>query len=115
ASDSSFDVIFIDEEFVDLEREQRFAELREAWAKKTDEFGNKTYEDAWDNMTPEEIDYYKKKNLETSPADRYQDKKHHWYFHKSSWYMSRANGYDGYGCNNHIGIPECRLSWTPLN
>ena len=38
ASDSSFDVIFIDEEFVDLEREQRFAELREAWAKKTVEF-----------------------------------------------------------------------------
>ena len=33
---------------------------------------------------------------------------YHWYFHDSCWYTRRANGYDEYGCNNCVCIPECR-------
>ena len=46
--------------------------------------------------------------IKGSPEDRYQDKKKVWYFHESSWYMRRHNGYDGHGCNNGECIPECR-------
>lgn len=92
---------------VDIAIEAKFAELRETRAKKTDGFGNKTYEDIWDNMTQEEIDYYKKKRLQVSPEERYQEKKKHWYFHESSWYMRGLNAYDGYGCNQFTGcIPD---------
>ena len=68
----------------DEEIESRFAKLREARAKATDASGNKTYEDVWDNTSQEKLEYYKKKNLRRSPEERYQDKKRHWYFHKSS-------------------------------
>ncbi len=95
-------------EETDYEIEARFAKLREARAKKTDAFGDKTYEDVWDEITQEELDYYKRKNLETSPEERYQGLKKEWYFHDSSWYMRHDNGYDGYGCNNGVCIPECR-------
>jgi hypothetical protein len=38
----------------------------------------------------------------------YQENKKQWYFHDSSWYMRRANGYDGKGCNDYTGcLPEC--------
>jgi hypothetical protein len=48
-------------------------------------------------------------HLEVPPEQRYQDKKKHWYFHESSWYMREANGYDGQGCNQFTGcVPECR-------
>ncbi|MGA7900454.1 MAG: hypothetical protein WCA39_16510 [Nitrososphaeraceae archaeon] len=44
-----------------------------------------------------------------SPEERYQDKKRHWYFHKSSWYMRGIkSGYDGNGCNNGVCVPACR-------
>ena len=44
-----------------------------------------------------ESEYCKRKNLQ-SPEERYQDKKRHWYFHKSSWYMRGIkSGYDGNG------------------
>jgi hypothetical protein len=93
----------------DAEIEARFAKLREARAKKAYAFGNKTYEDVCDNITEEELDYYKRKNLEVPPEQRYKDKKEHWYFHQSSWYMRGANGYDGYGCNQFSGcISDCR-------
>ncbi len=95
-------------EETDAEIEARFAELRLARAKKTNAHGDKTYEDVWDEITQEELDYYKRKNLETTPEQRYQDKKKHWYFHESSWYMRGVNGYDGYGCNNGVCVPECR-------
>jgi hypothetical protein len=58
-----------------------------------------------DNITQKELDYYKRKSLEVSPEQRYQDKKEHWYFHESSWYMRGANGYDEQGCNSS----ECRF------
>lgn len=43
-----------------------------------------------------------------TPEERYQKMKEAWYFHDSSWYMRHDNGYDGYGCNNGVCIPECR-------
>ena len=48
----------------DAEIEARFAELRVARAKKTDAFGNKTFEDVWDNITEEEVEYYRRKSRE---------------------------------------------------
>ena len=55
-----------------------------------------------------ESEYCKRKNLQ-SPEERYQDKKRHWYFHKSSWYMRGIkSGYDGNGCNNGVCVPACR-------
>jgi hypothetical protein len=92
----------------DEEIAARFAELREARAKKTNAFGDKTYEYVWDNITQEELDYYMKKNLEVPPEQRYQKQKEHWYFHKSSWYYRGLERDDGYGCNNGICVPECR-------
>jgi hypothetical protein len=91
-------------EETDYEIEARFAKLREARAKKTNAHGDKTYEDVWDEITQEELDYYKRKKLEVSPEQRYQRKKEQWYFHESSWYMSGVNGYDGYGCNNGVCV-----------
>jgi uncharacterized protein YheU (UPF0270 family) len=88
--------------------EARFAKLREARAKKTHAHGEKAYEDVWEEITQEELDYYKRKWLETSLEERYLTLKKEWYFHESSWYMRRTNGYDGYGCNNDECIPECR-------
>ena len=50
----------------------RFADYRAARAKITDAFGNKTYEDVWDSITQDELDYYLKMNLRVHPEDRYQ-------------------------------------------
>jgi hypothetical protein len=49
----------------------RFAKLRDARAKKTDAFGNKTYEDVWDNLSQEEVEYNRRKRREHDPAVRY--------------------------------------------
>jgi hypothetical protein len=86
----------------------RFTDYREARAKTTDAFGNKTCEDVWDSITQDELDYYLKMNLRRPPEERYQHKKEAWYFHESSWYMRHDNGYDGYGCNYGVCVPECR-------
>ena len=86
----------------------RIADYRAARAKITDAFGNKTFEDVWDNIIQDESDYYLKMNLSRSPEERYQQKKKAWYFHKSSWCMRHDNGYDRQGCNNGECIPECR-------
>ena len=53
----------------DQEKEARFAKLRGARAKKTIVFGQKRV-DVDDNITQEELDYYKRKYLETSPEER---------------------------------------------
>ena len=63
-------------------------------------------------ITQDELDYYLKSKLRVPPEQRFQDRKKHWYFHESSWYMRGldATGYDGYGCNQITGcIPECRF------
>ncbi len=67
----------------DAEIEARFAELRLARAKKTDAFGNKTYEDVWDDVTEEEEEYYRRKGQEQDPAIRYQQLKAQWWSHPS--------------------------------
>ena len=96
-------------EETDYEIEAKFAKLREARAKKTNAHGDKTYEDVWDEITQEELDYYKRKQLETPPEQRYQHKKEHWDFYDSSWSMRRLNRYDGQGCNQFSGcVPHCR-------
>jgi hypothetical protein len=98
-----------DDYYLDIGSEPpRFADYRAARAKITNAFGNKTFEDVWDSITQDELDFYLKMNLRVDPEDRYQDKKKAWYFHESSWYMRHNNGYDGYGCNNGKCIPECR-------
>jgi hypothetical protein len=87
----------------------RFAKLREARAKKTNKFGDKTYEDVWDNITKEEEDYYRQKRREYDPAQRYQDEKEEPLFHDSSWDVRGLDGYDGQGCNQFTGcVPGCR-------
>jgi hypothetical protein len=92
----------------DYQIEARFSKLREARAKKTDAFGNKTYEDVWDNITQEELDYYKRRNLEILP-EKVSDEKELWDFHDSSWSVRELNRYDGYGCNQFTGcVLECK-------
>jgi hypothetical protein len=95
-------------EETDYEIQARFAKLREARAKKTDVFGNKTYKDVWDNISQEEEEYYRQKRREADPAVRYQQDKEEWWFHPSSWYMRDVDGYDGKGCNDGVCVPECR-------
>ncbi len=92
----------------DAEIEARFAELRLARAKKTDAFGNKTYEDVWDNITEEEEEYYRRKGMEQDPSVRYHQLKAAWWSHSSSWCNRGIQGYDGKGCNAGICVPECR-------
>jgi hypothetical protein len=100
----------------DAEIEHRFAKLREARAKERAGpvwTGNNeyTYGDVWDEVTDEEIDYYKKKALQVPPEKRYQAAKKHPTSHPSSW-TSRGikTGYDGKGCNQFTGcVPECRF------
>jgi hypothetical protein len=86
----------------------RFAQYRLARAKH--KLGDtKTYQDVWDSITQDELDYYLKAQLKVSPDQRYQSIKKEWYFHKSSWYMrDQSKGYDGHGCNNGQCVPECR-------
>ena len=45
-----------------------------------------------------------------TPEERYQERKKHWYFHPSSYYMRDwEKGYDGKCCNTFTGcVPECR-------
>ena len=98
-----------DTEEYDRRMEAKFAKLREERSKETDAFGNKTYEDVWDEITDEELDYYKGKWLRVSPEERYKKLKNDWYCHESSWHARKLNGYDKMGCNQFSGcVPECR-------
>jgi hypothetical protein len=103
-------IIYDDDYYIAIGSEPpRFADYRAAGAKK--KIGDTlTYEDVWDSITQEELDYYLKASLRTSsPEDRYQNRKEAWYFHESCWYMRHNNGYDGHGCNQFTGcVPECR-------
>ena len=88
--------------------EGRFAKLREERAKNSTFAGYKAYEDAWINMTQEEIDYYRSK---ITPEERYQTIKEMYYFHDSSAYVkSGSNGPETYGCNSEACIQECDFS-----
>jgi hypothetical protein len=62
-----------------------------------------------DEITDEELDYYKGKWLRISPEERYNILKRDWYRHESSWYARKLNAYDKVGCNQFSGcVPECR-------
>jgi hypothetical protein len=91
----------------DAQIEARFAKLREARAKAVNAFGEKTYEDVWDNITQEEIDYYAKQRAEEPPAQKFAREKAEWFFHDSSCYMRDLEQYDGVGCYNGICVPQC--------
>jgi hypothetical protein len=95
----------------DAEIESGFAKLRLERIEKWEKLGRRpTFEEEIKEITQEEWDYYKRKNLEIPPEQRYQDKKEHWYFHESSWSMRGLNAYDGKGCNQFSGcIPECKF------
>ena len=94
----------------DEERSARFAKLRRERNDKWRKLGRRpTYEEEIKEITKEEWDYYKRKNLEVPPEQRYQKQKEHWYFHKSSWYYREEEGYDGHGCNDGVCVPECRF------
>ena len=101
--------IYDDDYYIEIGSEPpRFADYRGARAKITNAFGDKTFEDVWESITQDELDFYLKMSLRMPPEERYQHKKKAWYFHESSWYMRHDKGYDGQGCNNGICIPECR-------
>jgi hypothetical protein len=119
------------EELDDIETEQygephRFHIYRHARAKKTapallmdgDGF---TYEDVYDTITQEELDWQLRQQLKVSPEDRYQHEKKHWYSHELSYLHQIKDENTGkyvdiikeYGCgryeNNPRGcVPECR-------
>jgi hypothetical protein len=103
------------EELDDIEAGQygephRFSDYRHARAKKTAPAIGLTYEDVYDTITQEELDWKLRRQLKVSPEQRYQHGKYHWYSHPSSWYKRVPhNGYDGFGCTGQSCIPECRF------
>ena len=117
--DDSFDRKTTQEELDDIETERygephRFHIYRAARAKITKPAVGLTYEDVYDSITQEELDWSLRQKLKVSPEERYQDMKKHWYSHESSWYRRvPERGYDGYGCNNGKCIPECRY-YSPI-
>ena len=103
------------EEIDDIETQQngephRFSDYRAARAKKTAPAVGLTYEDVYDTITQEELDWELRQALKVSPEQRYQHKKYHWYSHPSSWYVRVPhNGYDGFGCTGQNCVLECRF------
>jgi hypothetical protein len=86
----------------------RFASYRRARAKK--KIGDcLTFEDVYDSITQDELDYYLKAKLRVSPEERYQHRKENWFFHESSCCSRGLEANDGKGCNGFTGcVPECR-------
>jgi hypothetical protein len=87
----------------------RFAYYRHIRAEKWKASGPHEPSDYDNTTTQDELDYGLKRKLRMTPEERYRREKQHWYWHESSWYWRRANGYDGYGCNDGKCIPECRF------
>ena len=103
-------IIHDDDYYLDRRTEPpRFEDYRAARCKK--KIGDTlTFEDAWDTITQDELDYYLKLALKVPHEERYQIEKCEWTLHESSWYKRNngKGGYDGYGCNDGVCIPECR-------
>lgn len=103
------------QEIDDIETHQngephRFSDYRAARSKKTAPAVGLTYEDVYDTITQEELDWELRQQLKVSPEDRYQHQKKHWYSHPSSWYVRVPHrGYDGQGCTGQNCVPECRF------
>src|SRR3954447_26100724 len=88
-----------------------------------------TYEDVYDTITQEELDWSLKQQLKVSPEERYREKKKHWYSHELSYLHQTVDKNTGkavdiikeYGCgrsyNNGTGggvcVPECRY-YSPI-
>jgi hypothetical protein len=87
----------------------RFAYYRYKRAKKCDAWGNKTYEDIYETITQDELDYGLKRELAVPPEQRYQHEKQNWLFHHELSYYTRDIGYDKHGCTSICCIPECRF------
>lgn len=111
-----FDSVFFAEskrkrgEETDQEKERKFARWRMARSKKVNAFGDKTYEDAHDYITKEELDFSLKKELQVPPEERYQKWKHQPSYHDSCWWKRGLEKPDGYGCIPTGGcIPTCRF------
>jgi hypothetical protein len=92
----------------ELQKLRRFAAMRHARSKAVNAFGDRTYEDVWDNITQEELEYYAKKQAEKSPAQIFLEDKEEWWFHDSNYYMRDVEEYDGVGCYNGICVPGCQ-------
>jgi hypothetical protein len=83
----------------------------------------KTYQDVWDSITQDELDYYLKARLREPLEQRYQRIKKEWYFHELS-YLHQTVDDNGkavdiikeYGCGHWsikaeeggCCVPECR-------
>ena len=122
-------------EEIDIEKERRFAKLQGARAKERHgpgPGGLLTYSDTWDEVTDEEIDYYKKKALQVPPEQRYQIAKSRppqhdfrWtsrglYHEKTGYEFDTTRGYfikkktwcggEIKGCNEDTGcVSDCRF------
>jgi hypothetical protein len=115
------------EELDDIETERygeprRFHIYRAVRAKITKPAVGLTYEDVYDSITQEELDWSLKQKLKVSPEERYQDMKKHWYAHELSYWHQTI--YDNgkavdtikeYGCGRFNAkteegwcVPECR-------
>jgi hypothetical protein len=97
-------------EKTESEKIRKFANYRLARAKKTLGDGvTKTYEDVWDRVTLEELDYYLQRALEVPEEERYQHRRRCPSGHESGWSARGLSAYDGKGCNQSTGcVPECR-------
>lgn len=61
-------------------------------------------------MLSEEFEFYLSRHLyETTPEQRYQEAKEHWYFHEHSAFLDMETGkIDTYGCKPESCVPECK-------
>jgi hypothetical protein len=121
------------EELDDIETEQygeprRFHIYRAARAEITKPAVGLTYEDVYDSITQEELDWSLRQQLKVSPEERYQDMKKHWYAHELSYWHQKTICNDTgnkkavvdtikeYGCGKFTEknieggwcVPECR-------
>jgi hypothetical protein len=92
----------------DYQKEHKFAQYRHSRAHKRSALGEFTYEDVYDFITQEELDWSLEQKLGrgfVTPERRYQERKKYIWIHKSNWFYrnSGKGGYDGYGCNQFTG------------
>ena len=61
-------------------------------------------------LLPDEFEFYLSRHLyETTPEQRYQEAKEHWYFHENSAFLDMEKGkIDTYGCKPESCVPECK-------
>jgi hypothetical protein len=90
----------------DEEKIIKFSKWHETRSKAVDAFGDKTYEDANNFITVEELDFYLKKKLEVPPEIRYQRGKQYYpsYHHETGWLTRRVTSNEKSNwCNEETG------------